>query len=74
MSKRVRHPMVSFAMFLILCGAGLAVWENRHDLTYEPTNVVLESAVRDAIQDEIHDALAKEPCFLRLRGNTRSSA
>ena len=61
--------MVSFAMFLVLCGAGLAIWEHRHDLTYEPANVVLEAAVRDAIQDEIMDDLAAEPCFLGLRSN-----
>lgn len=61
--------MVSLAMFLVLCGAGLAIWEHRHDLTYEPANVVLEAAVREAIQDEIMDTLEQDACFLGLRGN-----
>lgn len=69
MSKRVRSPLVSLAMFLILCGAALAVWENRHELTYEPANVVLQADVRDAIQDEIMDSLESEGCFLGLRSN-----
>ena len=56
-------------MFLILCGAGLAVWENRHDLTYEPANVVLEAQVRERIHDEILQTLDTEDCFLGLRGN-----
>ena len=69
MSKRVRHPMVSFAMFLIVCGVGLAIWEHRHELTYEPANVVLEATVREAIQDDIMETLAQEDCFLGMRGN-----
>lgn len=69
MSRRVRHPLVSLAMFLILCGAGLALWEHRHELTYEPTNVVLEAEVRERIHQEIHDTLEHEDCFLGLRGN-----
>ncbi|MDA1194153.1 MAG: hypothetical protein O2894_03135 [Planctomycetota bacterium] len=68
MSRRVRHPLVSLGMFLVICGAGIAVWEHRHDLTYEPTNVVLQAQVRDDIQREIMEALAEEDCFLGIRG------
>ena len=69
MSRRVRHPLVSFGMFLVLCGVGLVIWEHRHDLTYEPANVVLQAEIREAIQDEIMDTLRDEDCFLGLRSN-----
>ena len=69
MSRRVRHPMVSLAMFLVLAGAGLAIWEHRHDLTYEPANVVLQAEVREAIQDEIMEKLQNDACFAGMRSN-----
>lgn len=69
MSKRVRHPMVSLGMFLILAGTGFVVWENRHELTYETSHVVMHANVRRAIQDEVMGTLENDACFLGMRSN-----
>jgi hypothetical protein len=69
MSKRVRQPLVSLGMFLVLCGTGFVVWEHRHELTYEAGSVTMHANVRRAIEDEIMGTLEKDECFIGMRSN-----
>ncbi len=69
MSRRVRHPMVSFAMFLIVVGMGFVVWENRHALKGEKAGQLLDQNTRTEIQDNIYEAFEQDECFSGLRSN-----
>lgn len=69
MARRVRHPLVSFAMFLVVVGVGMVVWEHRNDLKRQPEHVILEREVREQIETSIDDALANDACYAGLRGH-----
>ena len=69
MSRRVRHPMVSFAMFLILVCMGYVVWENRGMLKGEPAGQLMDQATRAQLQDKIHETFEDDNCFSGLRSN-----
>jgi hypothetical protein len=69
MSKRVRHPLVSFAMFLVVVAAGVVVWQHRDEFKGQPQEVVLERAVREALENDILDSLQDDGCFDGMRGH-----
>ena len=69
MSRRVRRPAVSFAMFMVVAAVGFVVWENRHELKGQPEHVILEREVREHIEEEILTALDRDSCFVGLRGH-----
>ncbi len=69
MARRVRHPLVSLAMFLVVCGMAYAVWENRAALKSTPAGQLLDRTTRDEIQDRVFTAFEDDDCFSGLRGN-----
>ncbi len=69
MARRVRHPVVSFAMFLIVVGMAFVVWENRHVLKGEASGQLMDQNTRQDIQDKIFEAFENDTCFSGLRSN-----
>ena len=69
MSRRVRHPAVSFGMFLIVVGMAYAVWENRGMLKGEKAGELLDQTAREEIQERIFNTFERDPCFSGLRSN-----
>jgi hypothetical protein len=69
MARRVRHPVVSFAMFLIVVGMALVVWENRHVLKGEASGQLMDQTTRQEIQDKIFETFESDTCFTGLRSN-----
>jgi hypothetical protein len=69
MARRVRHPAVSFGMFLIVVGMAYAAWENRDMLKGEKGGQLLDQTERAEIQDRIYSTFEKDPCFTGLRSN-----
>ncbi|MDJ0523477.1 MAG: hypothetical protein QNJ90_15520 [Planctomycetota bacterium] len=69
MARRVRHPMVSFAMFLIVVGMGFVVWENRNMLKGEAAGELMDQTTRADLQDQIYETFESDDCFMGLRSN-----
>ena len=69
MSRRVRHPMVSFAMFMIVVCMGYVVWENRGMLKGEKAGELMDRDTRDQLQEKIYDSFENHECFSGLRSN-----
>ena len=69
MARRVRHPLVSLAMFLVICSMAYAVWENRAVFKSEKARQVLDQTARDDIQDKIFARFETHECFNGIRGN-----
>jgi len=69
MARRVRHPLVSFAMFLVVCTMAYAVWENRAGLKSQPAGQLLDRSTRDDVQDHVFTAFEDDDCFAGLRSN-----
>ena len=69
MARRVRHPMVSFAMFLIVVGMGFVAWENRHILKGEASGRLMDQPTRQGLQETILEAFESDACFAGFRNN-----
>ena len=68
--RSTRNPLVSFALFLILCGMGFVAWEKRGEIRWggsgeaPPVDAALTESVLDAVLEQFGD----EDCFVELRG------
>lgn len=69
MSARVRHPAISFALFLLLCGMGWAAYENRDVFQGSPAQELLGREAKDRLRESIQHTMEGEPCFLEVRGH-----
>jgi hypothetical protein len=67
--RRIRHPAVSLALFLVICGMGWVAYENRDFFKGEPTKELLTREVKDNLREEIYRSLETDECFLEIRGN-----
>lgn len=68
MSRRVRPPAVSFALFLLICGMGWVAYENRDFFKGEPKQELLTREIKDMLREQIYEDFENETCFLELRG------
>ncbi len=69
MARRVRHPLVSLAMFLVVCSMAYVVFENRHMLKREKVGQLLDQMTRDDVQDKVFETFENDGCFRGLRSN-----
>lgn len=69
MSRRVRPPAVSFALFLVICGMGWVAYENRDFFRGEPKRELLSREVKDLLREEIYEVFESDACFIELRGS-----
>ena len=66
--SHVRHPMKSFVMFLLLCGAAYAVYHYRHHFVQGPEKK-LSAEDRVAIRDDIVAKFGNEDAFIGIKGH-----
>ena len=66
--RSTRHPMVSFALFLVLCSMGWATWTYRDELKSEGEVEVADTVIRDRVEEAILDEFSHDACFFDLRG------
>ena len=66
--RRIRSPLASFSLFLIVCGMGWVAWENREFFQPESEEIVLDLDLRDRVQEAVYDELNDDTCFFDLRG------
>ncbi len=69
MARRTRHPAVSFALFLVICGMGWVAYENRDFFKGEPKEELLTSEVKAMLRETIYEVWENDECFLELRSN-----
>lgn len=69
MSRRNRHPAVSFALFLVICGMGWVAYENRDFFKSAPKEEILTSEVKAMLRETIYEVWEDDECFLELRSN-----
>jgi hypothetical protein len=68
MSSRTRHPAVSFALFVLICGLGYLAYVNRDMFRGSPAEELLSQDQKELIQERILEELDEEMCFHGLRG------
>ena len=69
MSRRIRHPAVSFALFVLICGMGWVAYENRDMFRGAPPDELLTQDQKKVIQERILKDMEDEACFFALRGH-----
>lgn len=67
--RRTRHPLVSFAFFLVVCSMAWITWEFRDELRHQRDAPVLDHILRDRVEEAILDEFDHDTCFFDLRGH-----
>jgi hypothetical protein len=67
--RRTRHPLVSLALFLIVGSMGWVTWEFRDELKYQRDAPILDSVLRERVEEAILDEFDHDACFFDLRGH-----
>ena len=68
MSGRVRKPLHSFILFLMVCGLAYLAWENRDFFENEPKQLLTRNQVEE-LRERVVYAFQEDACFLEVRGN-----
>ena len=67
--RSTRDPMVSFALFLVVCSMGWLTWTYRHELKSEGEIEITDMELRDRVEESILQEFSHDVCFFDIRGH-----
>ena len=65
--RSIRNPMVSLAMFLVLCCTGWVAWEKRDDIRWQGEVTTIDPRITEGLIDSILETFERDECFVDLR-------